>query len=291
MTASVATRFFDCFGGSMTRNIIVDLRSPSARSPLWCGNEGAWLATLLSEGVPVPVGFIVTAEAFWSTDPRTLEAAVSSKLEHYSTDPSDLWAVRPSPLQKDKYATYGRNAQRSQTRLGVNAAHVADAVRQVWGSTVPQSASRDGSGLEPSTAPVAVIIQRLLRPSAAGLCFTAGSMGREDKMFVYANYGLGQSIAGRAVVPDTHIVDRDTLEPSMDILGSKTMQIVPCSCGLAETGVSEHDQKRFCLSPAEVGAVAKLAKSVEARMGEPVRVAWAYEDTTLYLIDARLIAS
>ena len=107
---------------------------------------------------------------------------------------------------------------------------------------------------------------------------------------MYANYGLGRSIDVGALVPDTHIVDRDTLEPIMDILGSKTMQILPCSCGLAETGVSAYEQKRFCLSPAEVTAVADLAKSIEARVGEPVRVAWAFEEGTLYLVDARRIS-
>lgn len=274
----------------MTRNIIVDLRSPSARSSLRCGNEGAWLARLISEGFRVPDGFVVTADAFCSTDPRTLEAAVSSKLDHHSTNPTDLWAVRSSPLTKDKYPTCARNAERSQTRLGVGTADVAPTIRQVWSSTVPQSQLRDGSGPEASTAPVAVIVQRLLRPSAAGLCYTVDSMGHGNRMFVYANYGLGQSIAVGALVPDTHIVARDTLESVMDIQGSKTTQIVQCSCGLAETGVPADEQKRFCLSPAEVTAVANLAKSVEARMGEPVRVAWAFEEGTLYLVDARRIS-
>jgi len=276
-------------GCSMTGNIIVDLRSPRAQSSLHCGNKSAWLATLLSEGVMVPRGFVVTNEAFSSTHPRTLEEAVSVKLKQYSTDPSALWAVRASPLQKEKWATSQTKTDQSLTRLAVSTAEVPAAIRQVWSSAALQGAVPDGSRVEPPAFPVAVLVQELVRPSAAGLCFTAESMRREDKIFVYANYGLGESIAGRAVVPDTHIVDRDTLEPIMDIIGSKTAQIVPSSRGLAETGVSQDQQKRFCLSPADVAAVAELAKSIEARMGRPVRVEWAFEEGTLYVVDARRV--
>jgi phosphoenolpyruvate synthase/pyruvate phosphate dikinase len=52
----------------------------------------------------------------------------------------------------------------------------------------------------------------------------------------------------------------------------------------------QDEQKRFCLSPTDVAAVAELAKSIEARIGKPVRVEWAFERGTLYVVDARRIS-
>jgi pyruvate,water dikinase len=133
---------------------------------------------------------------------------------------------------------------------------------------------------------------KLLRPQAAGLCCCAvDSFSGEDRMFVYASYGLSEWAASGAVVPDTHIVDRETLRPVMEILGSKKMQLVARADGVAEIGVPEGDRKRFCLSPAQVGEIAELAIVVEAQQGKPVGIEWAYEDKTLYLLAARPITA
>ena len=131
------------------------------------------------------------------------------------------------------------------------------------------------------------VTTKLLRPLAAGLCCTVDSLSGQDRMFVYASYGLSEWMAAGTVTPDTHIVDRETLRPVIEIVGSKKTQVVARASGVAEIGVSEDEQKRFCLSPEEVEEIAKLAAAVEARQGSPVRIEWTYERETLHLLAAR----
>ena len=106
-------------------------------------------------------------------------------------------------------------------------------------------------------------------------------------MFIYANYGLSQSVIRGTVAPDTHVLDRESLEPTMDIIGFKSMQVVVRADRIAETGVPGEMQRRFRLLPNQVRTVAKLATSVEARLQKRFDVEWAYENGSLYLLEIR----
>jgi pyruvate,water dikinase len=227
--------------------------------------------------MPVPEGFVVTADAQQVVTmdlPHSFEEEVSRTLEQYLDGSGELWTVCASPVAKTPEPA--RDTGRSDTELGVSPDEVAAAIRRLW-----KSVSKS------SQAGAAVIVQRLLRPEAAGICSMVSPMRSNDRVFVYANYGFGESVVRGSVVPDTHVVDRQSLEPLMDILGSKTMQVVARDGGIAETGVPCDQQKQFCLSPRQVGSVAKLARAVEARQGKPMEIDWAYEEGTLYLLDAR----
>ena len=120
-----------------------------------------------------------------------------------------------------------------------------------------------------------------------GTCCTLDPTRPDDRMFIYANYGLPQSVIQGAAMPDTHVVDRKTLEPIMDIMGSKKMQMTKGPGGIAEMGVPCEMQKRFCLLPNQVRAIARLGKAVEAGVGKPVDIEWAYANATLYLVGTR----
>lgn len=124
-------------------------------------------------------------------------------------------------------------------------------------------------------------------PRVAGLCRSLVSWWGEDRMLVYASYGLGEWAAGDVVVPDVHVIDRGTLRPIMEVLGSKSTQLVPHAELAAEIPVPQRERKRFCLCPRQVAEIAKLAKAVEAQRGKPVEVEWAYLGGALRLLAER----
>ena len=309
----------------MTDRYILDLSSPESRSELRCGEKGADLAVLAGEAFPVPEGFVVTTDAFSSflakpglssihrklqtadsdrsialveelrqqilaTDlPRRLEEEVSRTLDLYQNGSPAFWAVRSSPAAAG--TELRRDTRCYDTVLGVSTAEVGAAIRQVWSSAFTERAARCRRELKSLEVRMAVVVQKLLRAEAAGICCTVDPLRPKDRMFVFANYGLGESVVGATVMPDTHVVDRQSLQSIMDVMGSKTMQIVARAGGIAETGVRGDKQKRFCLSPTQVGCIAKLAMAVEAQQGKPVGIEWAYEDETLYLLAARPITA
>ena len=125
---------------------------------------------------------------------------------------------------------------------------------------------------------------RRARPQVAGLCCSLGSWWGEERILVYARYGLSKWVSGRTVMPDVHIVDRETLRPVVEVLGMKSTQLVPRGDVLAEIPVPERERNRFCLRPRQVEEIAKLAKVVETEYGKPVEVEWAYLGETLHVL-------
>ena len=116
-----------------------------------------------------------------------------------------------------------------------------------------------------------------------GVCCAVSLWGR-DRIGVYASYGLREWVGVRAIVPDLHIVDRETLQPVIEILGSKKRQVVAGADGIAESDVPVDRQKRFCLSPMQVSEIARLANAVETRVRAPLHIEWEHRDGTLRLV-------
>ena len=232
---------------------VVDLRSTEARSRTRCGGKGAGIATLAGEAMPVPEGFVVTTDAFavlletkglltacdelhaaeparqvelgerlqrriLATDfPAAIEDEVSLKLDGYDDDGRALWAVRSSAVAED--TADASFAGQYDTVLGVSSGEVTAAIQQVWGSAFCERAVRYRQERGTTETRMAVVVQLLLRPDSAGVCFTADPFGKVDKIIINANYGLGESVVSGTVIPDTYEVDRREMLPTTEVVG------------------------------------------------------------------------
>jgi pyruvate,water dikinase len=306
---------------------VADLRSPEARSRALCGGKGAELAALIAAGMPVPDGFVITTDAFssflqerelklarselYSGDsercaelgealrhriitanfPAALEEEVSRKLVAFeSVRPGEIfWAVRSSAIAED--TERDSFAGQYETRLGVRAADITDAIRHCWSSVFSATAIRYRSERGATEDRMAVVVQLLLRPDTAGVCFTIDPMSDVDRIVINANYGLGESVVSGYATPDTYVVDRNGFAPISQLVGDKQVQVVAGQQGVEATEVAADKREKLCLSPTQVTEIAKLAVTVEARHGAPVDIEWAYEAGTLYLLQARSITS
>ncbi len=304
---------------------VVDLRSPEARSRALCGGKGAELAELIGAGMPVPNGIVVTTQAFASfVDGLGLAAAraelaapncdhvaelahqlreriasaqlppavakeVACGLARCDADGqrADLWAVRSSAIAEDtEDASF---AGQYDTTLGVATAHLADAIRRSWCSAFSERAVCYRREHRITVDLMAVVVQRLVRAEAAGVCFTVDPMGGDDHIVLNANYGLGETVVGGLVTPDTYRLDREGGKLLSRRLGDKAVQVVADAAGIETVEVPAEQRSAFCLSRQQVEAVAELALAVEKQHEEPVDIEWAYEAGTLYLLQARSI--
>jgi phosphohistidine swiveling domain-containing protein len=306
---------------------IVDLRSPEARSRALCGGKGAELATLIGHEMPVPDGFVVTTHAFSSfldaqgltsacselrladsersaelaenlrhgiltaDCPASLEQEVLRKLADFEigTQQSPLWAVRSSAIAEDTDSA--SFAGQYDTTLGVTTTNVMGAIQHSWSSTFSERAVRYRRERGATEDRMAVVVQILLRPDTAGVCFTVDPMSGKERIVVNANYGLGESVVGGYVTPDTYLVDRRGCVPMSQVVGQKETQMVMGLRGVETTEVPMSKRGSLCLSSQQVTEVAKLAIAVEARHGRPVDIEWAYEGGTLFLLQARSITA
>ncbi|MBK8046553.1 MAG: phosphoenolpyruvate synthase [Anaerolineales bacterium] len=181
-----------------------------------------------------------------------------------------LYAVRSSALDED--ASGQSFAGQLESVLNAPAADVVQRIVDVWrsGFTARVYAYRQEHGLRlPPPAP-AVIVQRMMRATCAGVAFSADPVsGRRAMVVVAAVPGLGEKLVSGAVDADVYHVDRQgaiILSQPVDI-GSPV------------------------LSPAQVRAVAALARRAEAHAGRPQDIEWASENGQVHLLQSRPITT
>ena len=163
--------------------------------------------------------------------------------------------------------------------------------RSLYGQRVISYRAARGLTEEPS---IAVVIQEQVAADRAGVLFTADpSTGDRDRVVVEGAFGLGAVVVGGQVEPDTYVLDKDGPRLISTRIGHKGHSFVGAAGG-GNTRVEATDEeaRRRVLSDDEIVAVARLGIAVEEHYGgEPQDTEWAYQDGTLYLLQARPITS
>jgi pyruvate, water dikinase len=107
---------------------------------------------------------------------------------------------------------------------------------------------------------------------------------------INASWGLGESLVGGTVTPDTFVVRKADLAV-MSRIADKERMTVSISGGTREVAVPRFLRHEPSLAEAQVMEVAQLALSLEAIMGYPVDIECAYASGQLYLLQCRPITT
>jgi rifampicin phosphotransferase len=221
------------------------------------GSKAANLAQLAAAGFPVPPGFVIPADAFadWPQVQAALPAAAS-------TLGDSRLAVRSSAAAEDLAgASY---AGLYETFLDVDPDQVADAVRRCWESATSQrvTAFQQRHQHAQDRPAMAVLVQRMVHPDAAGVAFTANPVsGARDEAVITAVRGLGERLVGGEAIGDQWVIHHGQ-----------------ASCTRATEQALTADQAL---------AVADLARRVEQHYGAPQDLEWATTGDRLWLLQAR----
>jgi pyruvate,water dikinase len=230
------------------------------------GSKAANLARLLAAGFPVPAGLAIPADAF--THWQELQAALPAAADALS---GERLAVRSSATAEDLAgASY---AGLYESFLDVERNQLADAVRRCWQSASSQRVAAykadhqqhqqpAGQGLPPGPEGMAVLVQRMVHPHAAGVAFTANPVsGARDEVVITAVRGLGERLVAGQARGDQWVVAGEQ-----------------ATCTRTVEQAIDAEQAR---------AVATLARRVEAYFAAPQDIEWAIADGTLWLLQAR----
>ncbi|MGB5810352.1 MAG: PEP/pyruvate-binding domain-containing protein [Polyangiales bacterium] len=284
---------------------VIDLHDPDARARSRSGGKGAELATRIATGLPVPEGFVVTTSEF-TTFIDALDGATDSpefgeriraapfpvalavEVERWAQrSEARRWAVRSSAVSEDgEEASF---AGQYETRLGVAAGDLRNAIQAVWSSAFSKRAIEYRLQRGISDVVMAVVVQEMVRADTAGVCFTAHPIHGESQLVIDANYGLGESVVSGWATPDTYVIDRVELATMTQALGDKRVRASLGVDGVEKLDVQPEERTRFCLEPTQVSEVARLALEVEQHHDGPVDIEWAYEEGALFLLQARRI--
>jgi pyruvate,water dikinase len=286
----------------------LDLREIDPTQVAAVGGKAAHLGELVRiEGIRVPPGFCVTTRAFQrilaqalpihdqldqlsrlGPDDRdairTLSAQTRQTVEATAI-PDDLaaaitgalaelgehaaCAVRSSATAEDlPTASF---AGQHDTYLNVaGPAAILGHVSRCWASLFTERAVayRMRNGIDHRKVDMAVVVQQMVVPHAAGILFTADPVtGNRKLASVEAGFGLGEALVSGLVNPDVYQV-RDG-------------QLVARAIAMAEAALSD----------AQVVRLARLGRRLEAHFGCPQDIEWCLVDDDFHIVQSRPITT
>nr|WP_267897951.1 phosphoenolpyruvate synthase [Stagnimonas aquatica] len=145
-------------------------------------------------------------------------------------------------------------------------------------------------------------VQRMVRSDqgASGVMFTMDTeSGFRDAVFITASYGLGEAVVQGAVNPDEFYAYKPNIRAGRPAilkrgLGEKAKKMIyTADRKLGRTvefvPVETADRQRFCLTDADIEALAKQALIIEDHYGRPMDIEWGKDgiDGQLYILQAR----
>lgn len=191
---------------------LIPASAAAEAAPEAVGGKGRQLGQLLRFGLPVPDFFVIPAA--WSRQrraglPARLLGFLQAELAARGWLDRPL-AVRSSAVGEDAAAASFAGIYRSCLNVrGLPA--LGAAVAEVWASldTPTAAAYRERLGIAGEPA-MAVVVMPLLAAVSSGIAFTCDPVGgREDRIIVHANWGLGESLVGGEAAGDEYVFAED----------------------------------------------------------------------------------
>ncbi len=295
------------------------------------GGKGAHLGELSRiEGIRMPAGFCVTTDGFRrimaeapSIDERldrlphlnpedreairTLSAEIRRTLEGIAI-PDDLaaaitlalarlgeqaaYAVRSSATAED-LPTASFAGQHDTYLNIVGPAAILQHVSRCWASLFTERAVtyRLRNGFDHRNVHMAVVVQQMIFPEAAGVLFTADPVTSNRKVAsVEASFGLGEALVSGLVNADTYKVrDGDVIAKAV---ATKQLAIhaLPAG-GTQEQAIDPERQEQPALTDAQVVRLAQLGRRIEAHFGHPQDIEWCLVDDGFQIVQSRPITT
>ena len=195
-------------------------------------------------------------------------------------------------------------AGQQETLLNVKGLeNVLKAVKEVFASLYNDRAIayRVHKGFAHADVALSVGIQRMVRSDlgAAGVMFTIDTeSGFDQVVFITSAYGLGETVVQGAVNPDEFYLYKPNIAAGRPAIlrkerGSKEHKMVfadgAAGSPVATIAVPVEDRRRFSITDAEAGELARYALIIERHYGRAMDIEWGRDgvDGKLYILQAR----
>ncbi|MEV7242916.1 rifamycin-inactivating phosphotransferase [Streptomyces sp. NPDC093248] len=315
----------------MTEQYVLDLREVGEGQTGAVGGKGANLGRLSRiADLRVPAGFCVTTDAFrriMAETPaiddlleelsglapddqeatRTLSARIRRAIEDTPV-PGDIAArIRRALVRHGEQAAYAVRssataedlptasfAGQQDTYLNVvGPTAVLRHVSRCWASLFTERAVtyRRRNGIDHRTVHMAVVVQLMVFPQAAGILFTADPVtGNRNVATVDAGFGLGEALVSGLVNPDVFKVRDD--EVVTEAIAAKRLAVhaVPGG-GTREAAIDGRRQEQPALTHAQVVRLVRLGRRIEACFGRPQDIEWCLVDDGFQIVQSRPITT
>ena len=294
------------------------------------GGKGAHLGELSRiEGVRVPPGFCITTAAFQrilaevpaidhqvarlsQLEPNERESisALSKKIRDTIEGiviPGDLaaeitgalarlgdaaCAVRSSATAED-LPTASFAGQHDTYLNVIGPAATLQRVRQCWASLFSERAVtyRLRNGIDQRKVSMAVVVQQMVFPEAAGVLFTADPLtGNRKVALVEASVGLGEALVSGLTNADSYKV-RDGEIIATTIATKQVAVHASASGGTQRHAIDAERQREPALTARQVVRLVKLGRRIEPHFGRPQDIEWCLVDDDFQIVQSRPITT
>ena len=315
----------------MTEQYVLDLHEVDETRVAVVGGKGAHLGGLSRiEGIRVPGGFCVTTDAFrriMTEAPsihdrlgqlsrlnpddrdaiRTLSAQIRRTIEGIAI-PGDLaaaitralarlgeqgaYAVRSSATAEDLPTASFAGQQDTYLNVAGPTA-ILQHVSRCWASLFTERAVtfRQRHGIDHRTVQMAVVVQRMVFPDAAGILFTADPVtGNRTIATVDASFGLGEALVSGLVNPDVSKVRHGEVVARAIAAKQRAVDARPGG-GTQEVAIDPQRQQQPSLTDAQVVRLVQLGRRIEAHFGRPQDIEWCLVDDGFQIVQSRPITT
>ena len=295
------------------------------------GGKGALLGELSRiEGICVPAGFCVTTDAFQrilaeapSIDDRldrlsrlksddreairVLSAQIRRALEGIAI-PEDLASAITRPLVRlgEQAACAVRSSATAEDLSGASFAGQHDTylnvagppailqhVSRCWASLFTERAVtyRLRNGFDHRMVQMAVVVQQMVFPRAAGILFTADPITSSRKVAsVEASFGLGEALVSGLVNADIYKVRDGEVVARAVATKQLAIHALPAG-GTQERVIDPERQEQPALTDLQIVQLAQLGRRIETHFGCPQDIEWCLVDDGFRIVQSRPITT
>ncbi|MCP3141848.1 rifamycin-inactivating phosphotransferase [Pyxidicoccus xibeiensis] len=295
------------------------------------GGKGASLGELSKlDGVRVPDGFCVSTEAFkrllgeapamgeWlerlsrlkvedRDGIRELSAELRTLIEGLAI-PGDVqeaitrilsrlgeqaaYAVRSSATAEDlPTASFAGQQDTYLNVIGTPA--ILAHIRRCWASLFTERAVtyRVRQGFDHRKVHMAVVVQKMVTPQAAGTLFTADPMTSNRKVSsIEAGFGLGEALVSGLVNADGYKV-RNGRVTEKTVATKKLATWALAEGGTQERALEPERQNSPVLTDEQLVRLERLGRRIEGHFGHPQDIEWCLVDDAFYVVQSRPITT
>ncbi len=295
------------------------------------GGKGANLGELSKvEGVRVPEGFCISTEAFQRIIGRApwynelldrlspLKVGDRNKISELSGEirglieriaiPADVkaelarhlsglgeenaYAVRSSATAEDlPTASFAGQHDTYLNIVGEEA--ILKHVSKCWASLYTERAVtyRMQNGFDHRKVHMAVVVQKMIFPQAAGILFTADPVTSNRKVTsIDASFGLGEALVSGLVNADVYKVRNG--EVTQKKISTKKLAVVPLrEGGTKEQEIKPERQNMQALTDEQILQLEHIGRKIEKQFGCPQDIEWCLAEGTFYIVQSRPITT
>lgn len=306
----------------------MNLASLTSQDVCIAGGKGAALGEIIQAGLPVPQGFVVLTSAFDAfISESKLNVEINSLLKEIRDQNSLLLiSERIQALIKNSYMQnfLSEAIQRDFDKLDSyyvavrSSAPTEDSVTASWAgqlesylNTTRSELIRDiqrcwasifsvralsyrlqYGGLHNPIA-MAVVVQEMIASDCSGTAFSVHPItGDHCQMVIEACFGLGETLVLGKETPNKYIVSKDSISILEKTVNRQIQGMRRASGGGNEWyEIAENDANTQVLSDEDIVRLSSVVIRIEKHYGFPVDVEWAFDKSTLYIIQSRPITT